>query len=72
MLSVRLPQNIETRLNSLSAKTNRSKSFYTVQALERYLEDLEDLYYAEQAHDEFLLSGEKALSSDEVKQQLGL
>lgn len=72
MLSVRLPEELEIRLNHLATVTNRSKSFYTVQALERYLEDLEDLYLAEQAHEEFILSGEKALSSDEVRKKLGL
>ncbi|SLM31210.1 CopG-like domain-containing protein DNA-binding [Desulfamplus magnetovallimortis] len=72
MLSVRLPEELETRLNHLATVTNRSKSFYAVQALERHLEDLEDLYLAEQAHEEFILSGEKPLSSDEVRKQLGL
>jgi len=72
MLSVRLPKELENRLNHLATATNRSKSFYAVQALERHLEDLEDLYLAEQAHEDFILSGEKALSSDEVRKKLGL
>ena len=72
MLSVRLPEKLEARLNHLATVTNRPKSFYAVQALERHIEDLEDLYLTEQAHEEFILSGEKALSSDEVRKQLGI
>ncbi len=72
MLSVRLPEDIETRLDFLATQTNRTKSFYTVEALKRYLEDLEDLYLAEKAHEEFILSGEKALSTKGVEKALGL
>jgi RHH-type transcriptional regulator, rel operon repressor / antitoxin RelB len=72
MLSVRLPQNLEARLNYLAAQTNRSKSFYAVEALTRHLEDLEGFYLAEKAHQDFMLSGEKALTTEEVEQTLGL
>jgi len=70
MLSVRLPADLEARLNFLAKETNRPKSFYAVEALRRHMEDMEDLYLAEKAHKEFILSGEKALSADEVKKAL--
>jgi RHH-type transcriptional regulator, rel operon repressor / antitoxin RelB len=44
MVSVRLPEEIDTRLDHLCALTQRSKSFYVKEALARYLEDLEDTY----------------------------
>ena len=72
MLSVRLPEDLEKRLNSLAAKTNRTKSFYALEALNRQLEDLEDFYLAEKAHEDFIVSGEKALSTEEVEKTLGL
>jgi RHH-type rel operon transcriptional repressor/antitoxin RelB len=72
MLSVRLPDSIEARLNRLAETTNRSKTFYVTEALTRHLEDLEDFFYAEQAHKDFLLSGEKALTTAEVEKALGL
>lgn len=72
MLSVRLPEDLETRLNVLASQTNRSKSFYVVEALKRHLDDLEDFYLAEKAHIESVLSGEKTLSIDEVIDNLGL
>jgi RHH-type transcriptional regulator, rel operon repressor / antitoxin RelB len=41
-LAVRLPPEIEQRLQSLAAKTGRSKASYAREAIVRYLEDLED------------------------------
>jgi RHH-type rel operon transcriptional repressor/antitoxin RelB len=72
MLSVRLPEDLEIRLNALASQTNRTKSFYAVEALSRHIEDLEDIYLSEKAHEEFILSGEKAISADEVRKNLGL
>ncbi len=62
MLSVRLPDSIEKRLNFLASKTNRTKSFYVMEALKHHLEDIEDFYLAEKAHEAFIVSGEKALT----------
>ena len=72
MLSVRLPKDLEKRLNFLATKTNRTKSFYALEALRRHLEDLEDLYLAEKVHEDFIVSGEKALTTEEVEKALGL
>ena len=46
MLALRLPVEIEKRLDSLAKKTGRSKSFYAREAILRHLEDLEDYYLA--------------------------
>ena len=46
MTSIRLPVEIEGRLASLCQLTQRSKSFYIKEAIEYYLEDLEDAYVA--------------------------
>ncbi|WP_106797208.1 TraY domain-containing protein [Rhizobium sp. H4] len=49
MLALRLPPDIETRLDELARRTGRSKSFYARQAI---IEDLEDIYLAEKRLDE--------------------
>ena len=46
MLALRLPPEIERRLNSLAKKTGRTKSFYAREAILRQLEDIEDYYLA--------------------------
>lgn len=44
MLSVRLPKEMEQRINRLAEQTQRPKSFFVKQALSNYLEDMEDYY----------------------------
>lgn len=48
MLALRLPDDIEQRLERLAKATGRSKSFYAREAILEHLDDLEDLYLAEQ------------------------
>jgi RHH-type rel operon transcriptional repressor/antitoxin RelB len=72
MLTIRLPEEMETRLKVLSDVTNRPKSFYVREALERSLEDIEDVYLAEAALERFRASGEKAIPLEEMERRLGL
>lgn len=44
--SVRLPDDLAQRLAQLSAVTKRPKSSFLVEALERYLDEIEDLEIA--------------------------
>lgn len=46
MLAVRLDHAIENRINHLAEMTGRSKSYYVREALQKYLDDLEDTYIA--------------------------
>jgi RHH-type rel operon transcriptional repressor/antitoxin RelB len=48
MLALRLPPDIEKRLDDLARKTGRTKSFYAREAILEHIDDLEDLYLAEQ------------------------
>ena len=47
MLALRLPEPIEKRLNALSKRTGRSKSYYAREAILEHLAELEDVYLAE-------------------------
>ncbi len=47
MLALRLPEDIESRLDKLAKATGRTKSFYAREAILEHLADLEDLYLAE-------------------------
>jgi len=46
MLALRLPPEIEKRLDALAKKTGRTKSFYAREAILRQIEDIEDYYLA--------------------------
>ena len=41
-VAVRLPKDLELRLDRIAQKTHRSKSYYIRKALEQFLEDRED------------------------------
>ena len=47
MLSLKLPADVESRLDRLAKATGRSKSYFAREAIEEHLDDLEDLYLAE-------------------------
>ena len=72
MFTIRLPAEMEQRLNVLAAATHRPKSFYVREALERSLEDIEDAYLAEAAYERFKASGEQAVPLEEVMKEHGL
>ena len=46
--SLRLPDDVSQRLQRLADLTGRSKTFYMIEAIREHLDDLEDLYVAEQ------------------------
>ncbi len=46
MLSIRLPEEINNRLQDLATKTGRTKTFYVKQAILEFLEEMEDTYLA--------------------------
>jgi RHH-type transcriptional regulator, rel operon repressor / antitoxin RelB len=48
MLALRLPAEIEKRLDALAKKTGRSRSYYAREAILRQLGDIEDYYLARQ------------------------
>ena len=47
MLAIRLPPEIENRLDVLAKATGRTKTFYAREAILEHLDNLEDLYLAE-------------------------
>ncbi len=47
MLAIRLPEDIEKRLDRLAKRTGRTKTYYAREAILKHLEDLEDIYDAE-------------------------
>lgn len=46
MLALRLPPQIEKRLDALARRTGRTKSYYAREAILRQIEDIEDYYLA--------------------------
>lgn len=71
-ISLRLPADVEARLERLAALTGRSKTYYATEAICEHLDDLEDLYVAEQRMVEIRAGRTETLSLDEVAAAYGL
>ena len=72
MLALRLPEEIEIRLEKLAKSTGRTKSFYAREAIIEHLADLEDLYLAEKRLAKVRSGRTKTVSLNAVEAELGL
>ena len=72
MLALRLPEEIEIRLEKLAKSTGRTKSFYAREAIIEHLTDLEDLYLAEKRLAKVRSGKTKTVSLNALEAELGL
>jgi len=72
MLAINLPSEIENRLNDLANETKRTKTFYAREAIIEYLDDLEDIYLAEQRLRNSLHNHEESISLEEMMKRYGM
>lgn len=70
--AVRLPDETYARLQEMASKTGRTATFYIREAIDAYLDDLEDIYLAERALDEIKQGKSRTLSLEELKRELDL
>ena len=66
MLTVRLPGEIEARLQALANATGRSKSYFARQAILEKLDELEDAYLGAAVLERIRSGEERILSSAEM------
>jgi RHH-type rel operon transcriptional repressor/antitoxin RelB len=71
-VSLRLPEDVSSRLENLATITGRSKTFYMIEAIREHIEDLEDLYLSEQRLIANRAGKSKTYTLAEVEQSLGL
>ncbi|HAP44133.1 MAG: CopG family transcriptional regulator [Spirochaetes bacterium GWD1_61_31] len=71
MIAIRMPAEVEARLDRLSKRTGRTKTYYIREAVLEHLSDLEDLYLAEEEL-RAIRAGAKTYSLEEMKVELGL
>jgi RHH-type rel operon transcriptional repressor/antitoxin RelB len=71
-LSIRLPQDVEDRLDHLASRTGRSKTFYVTEAIREHLSDLEDVYLAEQRLIDIQAGRTKTIPLEDLMKQHGL
>jgi RHH-type rel operon transcriptional repressor/antitoxin RelB len=71
MIAVRMPADIEARLDRLAKRTGRTKTFYIREAVMEHLDDLEDLFLAEKELQK-IKAGARTYSIEELRNELGL
>jgi RHH-type rel operon transcriptional repressor/antitoxin RelB len=70
MLNVRLGTQLENRLDILSKETGRTKTYYVKEALERYIQDAEDIYIAESRLEEIKIGKGQTYTLKQAREQL--
>ncbi|OFW31980.1 MAG: CopG family transcriptional regulator [Acidobacteria bacterium RIFCSPLOWO2_12_FULL_60_22] len=72
MLAIRLPAAIEKRLERLAKRTGRTKTYYAREAILEHLDDLEDIYLAEQAYARIQRGESRTIPLEEAMKRHGL
>lgn len=70
MLAIRLPAEIEQRLDTLAKETGRTKTFYAREAILNYIEDLEDIYLAQEILERVKKGEEPVYTPKEIEEIL--
>jgi len=68
--AVRLPDELNERLVALAKRTGRPVAYYIREAIEEHLEDLEDIYQAEQVLERLRRGEEQVVDGEEFWRDL--
>jgi RHH-type transcriptional regulator, rel operon repressor / antitoxin RelB len=72
MLAIQLPEDLEKRLENLSKLTGRTKTFYVRQAIEQHLDNLEDIYLAEQRLTDIRAGRTQTIALEDMLKRYGM
>lgn len=70
--SIRLTDELDSRLERLARRTGRSKSYYVRHALEEHIADLEDLYAARRISGRVAAGVEPLIPLEDLERELGM
>jgi RHH-type rel operon transcriptional repressor/antitoxin RelB len=72
MLAIRLPAEIEDRLEALAKATGRTKTFYAREAILEYIDDIEDVYLAEKRLEDIRAGRTKTTPLEKIMKRHGM
>jgi len=72
MLAIRLPEKIEKRLDRLAKRTGRTKTYYAREAILQHLDELEDIYVAEQRLEAVRSGRSRPIPLEKVMRRYGM
>ena len=68
-ISIRIPDDLASKLSDIAEETERSKSFHVQKALETYLAEMADLQVAlDRLHD----TSDRVVTTDDMRKELEL
>lgn len=70
--SIRLPEDVERRLDALAEKTGRTKAFYIREMILSHIDEIEDYYLGADVLERLRKGEERSLSAQQVRESLGL
>ena len=70
--SIRLPKDIERRLEAMAKKTGRSKAFYIREMILRQIDEMEDYYLAADEVERLRKGQFRTFTTQEVRHDLDL
>lgn len=69
-VAVRIQDETFERLKTLSEKTGRTTTFYIHEAIEEHIDDLEDIYLAEQSLENLRKGKDKVMAKEDFWNEL--
>ncbi len=69
-ISLRIPDDLHNLLERVAKEEERSKSSLVKKAIKTYLEDLYDYNLVEKGYKDYLSSGKKGYSLEEIKKDI--
>ncbi len=72
MLAIRLPKEIEERLEALAKAAGRTKTFYAREAILTHIEDLEGTYLAEKRLEDIRTGKTETIPIERIMEEYGL
>lgn len=70
--SVRLDADLEGRLDQLARQTGRSRAYYVREAITAHIDEIEDVYLADQRMADLNAGRSRTHTLEEVENELGL
>ena len=71
-LNMRISEELDQKLSNLAQKTGRTKTYYVLEILNEHIGELEDIYLAQAAYEEFRKSGAESVSLEDLEAELEL
>ncbi len=72
MIAVRIPKEIEDRLDRIAKLTGRTKTFYVREAILEHLDELEDVYVAGKVLENVRSGKEETVLLDDLLKEYGV